>query len=53
MKTLILIILLPVISFAQYAINVPEGYEIVSQTEDRIEIRDLSTGFVTPYCIRD
>jgi len=46
MKTLIIILLIPVVAFSQYAINVPEGYEIVSQTEDRIEVRDLETGFI-------
>ena len=44
MKTLILIIMsptpvfVPSRLFGQYAIEVPEGYEIVSQTQDRIEI---------------
>jgi hypothetical protein len=53
MKTLILILMIPVLSFSQYALNVPEGYEIVSQTENRIEVKDLATGFVTPYYIGD
>ena len=43
--------LMSTIVFGQYAINVPEGYEIVSQTEDRIEVRDLETGFITPYYV--
>jgi hypothetical protein len=53
MKTLIIIIFIPAIVFSQYAVNVPEGYEVISQTEDRIEAKDLSTGFVTPYYIGD
>ncbi len=47
MKAL-LIWLIPVMAMA---IDIPPGYEIVSQDSNRIEIRDPQTGFSRPYLI--
>ncbi len=52
MKTLILILLLTSIAFVQGEdFTVPPGYEIVARDGNRVEIKDLATGFVTPHLL--
>jgi hypothetical protein len=43
------ILFIPFIS--AWAIDLPDGYEIISKDSNRIEIKDLTTGFITPHWI--